>query len=127
MQRDPITTDTAPAPKGTYSQAIRVGDFVYTSGFGPHDPQTGEIVGTDIATQAAQALRNVDAALRAGGSSLAAAVKMTVHLADLGDFVAFDAAYRDAMTEPYPVRTTVGSTLPGILVEIDAVGLVSDG
>lgn len=125
MRRVPVTTDDAPAPKGTYSQAIRAGDFVYTSGFGPHDPRTGEVVGSDVAAQTTQTLRNVDAALRAAGSALSAAVKMTVHLADLGDFAAFDAVYRAAMTEPYPVRTTVGSTLAGILVEIDAVALVA--
>jgi reactive intermediate/imine deaminase len=127
MRRAPISTDTAPTPKGAYSQAIRVGEFVYTSGFGPHDPQTGEVVGADVAAQTEQTLRNVDAALRAAGSSLAEAVKMTVHLADLRDFPAFDAAYRNAMSQPYPVRTTVGSTLAGILVEIDAVAVVDDG
>jgi reactive intermediate/imine deaminase len=124
MRRSAIRTDSAPAPKGSYSQAMRVGDLVYTSGFGPHDPQTGEVVGSDVGAQTEQALRNVDAALRAAGSSLAAAVKMTVHLADLGDFAAFDAAYRSQLAEPYPVRTTVGSTLPGILVEIDAVAVI---
>jgi 2-iminobutanoate/2-iminopropanoate deaminase len=126
MQRIPIRTDTAPAPKGAYSQAIRVGDFVYTSGFGPHDPSTGEVVGADVAEQTEQTLRNVDAALRASGSSIGAAVKMTVHLADLGSFAEFDAVYRRTLSEPYPVRTTVGSTLAGILVEIDAVA-VADG
>jgi reactive intermediate/imine deaminase len=127
MRRVPITTDTAPVPKGAYSQAVRVGDFVYTSGFGAHDPHTGEVVGSDVAAQTEQTLRNVDAALRAAGSSLASAVKMTVHLADLRDFAAFDAAYRAALSEPYPVRTTVGSTLAGILVEIDAVAVVENG
>lgn len=126
MRRSSIRTDSAPAPKGSYSQAMRVGDLVYTCGFGPHDPQTGEVVGADVAAQTEQALRNVDAALHAAGSSLASTVKMTVHLADLGDFTAFDAAYRAQLTEPYPVRTTVGSTLPGILVEIDAVAVVDD-
>ena len=126
MQRTEIRADNAPTPKGTYSQALRVGDLVFTSGFGPHDPATGEVVGTDVAEQTRQTLRNVDAALRAGGSSLAAAVKLTVHLADLGDFGAFDAVYRETLTAPYPVRTTVGSTLAGILVEIDAVAVVED-
>ena len=126
MRRTEIRTDTAPTPKGTYSQALRVGDFVYTSGFGPHDPVTGEVVGSDIGEQTEQTLRNVDAALRAAGSSLAAAVKMTVHLADLADFAGFDAAYRGRLSEPYPVRTTVGSALAGILVEIDAVAVVED-
>lgn len=124
MDRTEIRTDEAPVPKGSYSQALRVGDLVFTSGFGPHDPGTGEVVGADVAEQTRQALRNVDAALRAAGASLASAVKMTVHLADLADFPAFDAVYREALTRPWPVRTTVGSTLAGILVEIDAVAVV---
>lgn len=124
MRRTEIRTDTAPAPKGSYSQALRVGDFVYTSGFGPHDPGTGEVVGVGIAAQTEQTLRNVDAALRAAGTSLASAVKMTVHLADLDDFAGFDAVYRSTLSEPFPVRTTVGSRLAGILVEIDAVAVV---
>jgi 2-iminobutanoate/2-iminopropanoate deaminase len=118
-----IHTDDAPTPKGTYSQALRVGNLIFTCGFGPHDPRTGEIVGADVGEQTEQALRNVDAALRAAGSSLGSAVKMTVHLADLGEFAAFDAVYRQKVAEPYPVRTTVGSTLAGILVEIDAVAV----
>jgi 2-iminobutanoate/2-iminopropanoate deaminase len=121
MQRIPIRTDTAPVPKGAYSQALRVGELVYTSGFGAHDPATGDVVGADVTEQTEQTLRNVDAALRAAGSSLAAAVKMTVHLADLSSFAEFDAVYRRVLSEPYPVRTTVGSQLNGILVEIDAV------
>ena len=127
MDRTEIRTDTAPTPQGTYSQALRVGDLVFTSGFGPHDPSTGEVVGAGVAEQTEQTLRNVDAALRAAGTSLASAVKLTVHLADLGDFADFDAAYRETLTAPYPVRTTVGSTLAGILVEIDAVAVVEDG
>lgn len=125
MDRTEIRTDDAPSPKGSYSQALRVGDLVFTSGFGPHDPRTGDVVGSDISAQTEQTLRNVDAALRAAGSSLTSAVKLTVHLADLGDFAAFDAAYRGFLDRPYPARTTVGSALAGILVEIDAVGLAA--
>lgn len=127
MDRTRIRTDEAPVPKGSYSQAMRVGDLVFTSGFGPHDPRTGEVVGSDVAAQTGQTLRNVDAALRAAGASLASAVKLTVHLADLAHFAEFDAVYREAFVEPWPVRTTVGSTLAGILVEIDAVAVVDPG
>jgi 2-iminobutanoate/2-iminopropanoate deaminase len=126
VDRTETSTESAPTPKGTYSQGLRVGDLVFTSGFGPHDPQTGEVVGADVAAQTEQTLRNVDAVLRASGSSLGAAVKVTVHLADLGDFAAFDTVYRSRVSRPYPVRTTVGSTLPGILVEIDAVAVVEE-
>lgn len=127
MRRTEIRTDSAPSPQGGYSQALRVGDLIYTSGFGAHDPNSGEVIGEDIDAQTRQTLRNVDAALRAAGASLASAVKATVHLADLSDFAEFDAAYRTFFTTPYPVRTTVGSNLLGILVEIDVVAVVEDG
>lgn len=126
MQRTEIRTSEAPTPKGTYSQALRVGDLIFTSGFGPHDPVTGEVVGQSIREQTRQTLHNVDAALRAAGSSLHLAVKTTIHLADLDDFAEFDEVYRDSVAAPYPVRTTVGSTLAGILVEIDAVAVATE-
>ncbi|MBO4205275.1 Rid family detoxifying hydrolase [Micromonospora echinofusca] len=119
-----VQTDQAPAPAGAYSQALVVGGMIYTAGMGPADPATGELVGDDIDTQTTQVLRNLDAVLRAGGSSLDRVVKVTVHLADLADFAGFDRAYRRLMSEPYPVRTTVGSALAGILVEIDCVATV---
>lgn len=126
MQRTEISTTDAPTPKGTYSQALRVGDLIFTSGFGPHDPATGEVVGKGVQEQTRQTLHNVDAALRAAGSSLRMAVKTTIHLADLDDFAEFDEVYRSSVTAPYPVRTTVGATLPGILVEIDAVAVATE-
>lgn len=99
-----------------------VRDLVFTAGFGPQDPQTGRIPPT-VEEQTRQALRNVEAALEAAGAGLADVVKTTVHLAKLSDWAAFDAAYRSVMPEPLPARTTVGSELPGILVEIDAVAV----
>ena len=118
----PISTPDAPKPGGSYSQAMVAGDFVYTCGFGPHDPSTGEIP-EGIAAQTRQALRNVEAALNAAGSGLDRLVKSTVHLSTLDDFPAFDEAYRAVLPGPLPVRTTVGSQLAGILVEIDVVAL----
>jgi 2-iminobutanoate/2-iminopropanoate deaminase len=118
----PISTTDAPSPGGGYSQAMIAGDFVYTCGFGPHDPTTGEIP-EGIAAQTRQALRNVEAALNAAGSGLDRLVKATVHLSTLDDFPAFDEAYRSVLPGPLPVRTTVGSQLAGILVEIDVVAL----
>lgn len=126
MQRTEIRTGDAPTPKGTYSQAVRVGDLIFTSGFGPHDPVTGEVVGQGVQEQTRQTLHNVDATLRAAGSSLQMAVKTTIHLADLDDFAEFDEVYRSSVTAPYPVRTTVGATLAGILVEIDAVAVATE-
>jgi 2-iminobutanoate/2-iminopropanoate deaminase len=123
-QRQAVSTSDAPTPGGSYSQAIIVGDLVYTAGMGPHDPRTGEVVGDDIATQTAQVLRNLSAVLAAAGSSLADVVKATTHLQHLErDFAGYDRVYRDTMSEPYPVRTTVGSALYGMLVEIDVVAV----
>ncbi|GIJ30433.1 reactive intermediate/imine deaminase [Micromonospora qiuiae] len=120
-----VRTESAPAPAGGYSQALVVNGLMFTAGMGPIDPATGQLIGQDIEEQTSLVLRNLDEVLRAGGSSLARVVKTTVHLADLADFAAFDRSYRKLMSEPYPVRTTVGSVLPpGMLVEIDCVAVV---
>jgi enamine deaminase RidA (YjgF/YER057c/UK114 family) len=88
------------------------------------DPQTGEVPAT-IEEQTRQTLYNVQAVLEAAGASLEHVVKTTVHLADLSYWAAFDAAYREVMSAPLPARTTVGSQLAGILVEIDAVAVLA--
>lgn len=119
-----LTSAHAPAPGGGYSQGIVAGDFVYTAGMGPVDPASGEIVGDDITGQTHQVLRNLTAILAEAGATLDDVVKVTVHLRDLHrDFAGFDAAYREHFTDAgaLPVRTTVGSDLAGILVEIDVV------
>ena len=110
-----------PAPGGAYSHVTQAGQLVFTAGFGPHDPQTGGLpAGIEAQTEAT--LANVERALAAAGLDLSHVVKSTVHLAHLErDFAGFDAAYRRTMPQPYPVRTTVGSQLLGILVEIDVI------
>ncbi|MEV4378350.1 Rid family hydrolase [Streptosporangium sp. NPDC049644] len=119
-----IHTDQAPPPRGAYSQAVAVGDLVHTAGFGPVDPVTRAIVGDDVAEQTRQTLRNVAAALRAAGADLQDVVKVTAHLADIdNDWDGFDTAYREFFDEPRPARTTAGSSLGGILVEIDVVAV----
>jgi reactive intermediate/imine deaminase len=122
-QRIPaIRTDAAPAPVGAYSQGRVAGPFVFTAGMGPLDPATGEVIGTDVATQTGVVLDHLEAILAQAGATLADVVKVTVHLQDPArDFREFDRVYRARMPEPFPVRTTVGSTLAGILVEIDVV------
>ncbi|MFI0480531.1 RidA family protein [Actinomadura sp. 9N215] len=122
MSKREIRSSAAPAPLGTYSQGLVAGDFVYTSGMGPIDPKTGEIVGSDVAEQTKQVLANLSAILAEHGLTLDDVVKSTVHLQDLHrDFAAYDEVYRSQFNEPYPVRTTVGSDLMNILVEIDFV------
>ncbi len=120
MTRQQISTPDAPRPAGAYSQAIRLGDLVWTAGFGPQDPRTGEVP-ESVADQTRQVLRNVEATLAAAGLGLRDVVKTTVHLADLADWAEFDAAYGEFFPDPQPARTTVGSVLAGIKVEIDVV------
>jgi 2-iminobutanoate/2-iminopropanoate deaminase len=129
VRKQSVTTTEAPAPRGWYSQAVVVGDLVFTSGFGPVEPETRELVGgDDVGEQTRQTLRNVAAALAAAGADLQDTVKVTAHLADVDrDWEAFDAAYREFFTEPLPARTTAGSRLGGILVEIDVVAVKGSG
>jgi len=116
-----VETKAVPWPGGAYSLAIRWGPFLLTAGMGPHDPETGKVVGTTIEEQTAQTMRNLAALLGTQGLSFDQVLKTTVHLTDLpGDFRGFDRTYREFVSPPYPVRTTVGARLKGdILVEID--------
>ncbi|MGC4945680.1 RidA family protein [Streptomyces sp. DT224] len=121
--RRAVTTAGAPAPIGGYSQGIAAGPYLFTSGFGPQDPATGALADT-IEEQTRQVLANVSALLAADGLTLDDVVKATVHLQDVHrDFAGFDRVYREHFSAPRPVRTTVGSQLMGILVEIDVVAL----
>jgi 2-iminobutanoate/2-iminopropanoate deaminase len=121
MPKQSIQTEKAPLPGGAYSQGLRAGDFLFTAGMGPWDPQTRQVVGATIEEQTIRTLENLRAVLEAGGASLSDVVKTTVHLSDLGQFVAFNQVYTRYFPDPKPVRTTVGSQLAGILIEIDAV------
>ncbi len=123
MEKAAVHTSKAPQPAGPYSQGIVANGFLYTAGFGPLDPDTGTTTET-VAEQTRQVLRNLQAVLAERGATLDDCVKTTVHLADLADFDEFNNAYREFFAEPYPVRTTVGSQLSGILVEIDAVAVL---
>ncbi len=127
MGKQQIRTDGAAAPGGAYSQGIRAGDFVYVSGQGPIDPASGEIVGETIEEQTERTLENVKAILEAAGASMADVVKATVHLTDLSLFPRYNEVYARYFPDPKPVRTTVGSDLLGIMVEIDVVAYVGEG
>lgn len=117
-----IFTEAAPAPRGSYSQAVVGTPLLFTAGMGPFDPETGRIVGATIEEQTRQTLRNVGAILASYGMSWENVLKATVHLADIDrDFEAFDAAYREFFRDRPPARTTVGSRLRDILVEIDVI------
>lgn len=119
-----ISTPKAPVPRGAYSQAVVVGDLVVTAGFGPVDPVTRETVGDEIEAQTRRTLENVRAALEAAGADLQDVVKVTAHLSDVDrDWDGFDRAYAEFFDEPRPVRTTAGSDLGDILVEIDVLAV----
>lgn len=120
--RRQVQTDQAPAPGGTYSQGVVAGGLLFTAGLGPQDPVSGQVVGADIGAQAEQVMTNLQGLLASEGLGFGDVVKATVHLQDVArDFKSFDEVYRRHVHEPYPVRTTVGSDLLGILVEIDVV------
>lgn len=121
MPKQPIQTPNAPAPFGPYSQAMRAGDFVFTAGTGPWHPVTRLVVGETIETQAEQTLDNIKAVLATAGLGMESVVKTTIHLSDLSLLPRFNAVYARYFPDPKPVRTTVGSQLSGILVEIDVI------
>lgn len=121
-----VRTDRAPDPAGAYSQGVVAGGFLFTAGFGPQDPADGAVA-PSVGEQTAQALANISAVLAEHGLTLDDVVKTTVHLENLkADFAEFDAVYQEHFSAPYPVRTTVGSALANILVEIDAVAKLRD-
>ena len=111
-----------PPPAGGYSHVVTDGRLIWTAGLGPHDPATGAVP-DGIAAQTLATVDNLERALAVVGAGLGDVAKATVHLADLADFAEFDAAYSARFPRPYPVRTTVGSTLLGIRVEIDVVAV----
>lgn len=131
MQRTPITTNQAPAAIGPYSQAIRCGQFVYTSGQIALDPTNGELVGADVQAQTHRVLQNLQAVLASAGTSLANVVKTTVFLSRMSDFQAMNevyATYFGGSSETKPARSTIAvAELPRkALVEIECIALIEE-
>ena len=118
-----INTSKAPAAIGPYSQAIQVGNLVYTSGQIPINPATGVLVEGGIKEQTRQSLSNVKAILEEAGLTMNHVVKTSVFLADMSDFADMNAVYAEFFSEPYPARSAVAvKTLSkGALVEIEVV------
>jgi len=126
MEKRIVATDEVPAAVGPYSQAVRVGDFIFTAGQLGILPGSKEFAGPDIENQTRQALENLKAVLEAGGSCLKHVVKTTVYLADIADFGAMNAVYAEFFPEEPPARATLqAAALPlGGRVEIEAVARV---
>ena len=118
-----VTTNEAPAAIGPYSQGVRHGDLLWCSGALGLDPNSGKMVEGGVAAEAEQALNNLEAICREGGTSLDKAVRCTVYLVDLADFKTVNEIYARRFEEPFPARACVQvSALPaGGLVEIDAI------
>lgn len=124
-----IRTDNAPKPIGPYSQAVRMGQFVFVAGQGGANPHTGEVQRESVQTEARQVLENLKAILEAGGTSMANVVKTTCFLADMNDFQAFNAVYAEYFPTDPPARTTIqAGKLPlNLRVEIEVIACVPDG
>lgn len=124
MAKYVIQSKRGAPPQGAYSQGWRAGDFVFVTGTGPVNPDTGKLVGDTIEQQTEQTIDNVAAILEADGASLSDVVKVTVHLSDTSLFKRYNDVYSSRFSRPYPVRTTVGSDLghaAGMLIEIDCI------
>jgi 2-iminobutanoate/2-iminopropanoate deaminase len=122
-QKTMITTPKAPAAIGPYSQAIKIGNLIFTSGQIPIDPATGVFVEGGIKEQTRQSLLNVKFILAEAGLTMSDVVKTTVFMADMNDFADMNAVYAEFFAEPYPARSAVAvKTLPkGALVEIEVI------
>ncbi len=120
-----ISTDKAPAAIGPYSQAIAVGNMLFTSGQIPINPATGNVEAVGITEQTEQVMKNLGEVLTAAGSSYEKAVKTTCFLADIADFAAFNEVYAKYFTEK-PARSCVAvKDLPkGVLVEVEVIALI---
>lgn len=118
--REAINIPGAVDPIGPYSHAVAANGFVFVSGQGPLNPQTGEV--PELFTQQVrQTLENIRTILRGVNLDMHDVVKVQVFLSDLANFSAFNEVYREYFPEDYPVRTTVGVQLLDILVEIDCI------
>ena len=118
-----ISTDSAPAAVGPYSQAVSSDDLVFCSGQVGLDPASGELVGPGIEEQTRGALANLGAVLQEAGAGFDAVVKVTAYLVDMGDFKAFNDVYAEVFGDARPARATVGvAALPlGARVEIECI------
>lgn len=123
MSRKTITTSNAPQAIGPYSQAIQCGSFLFVSGQIALDPETGQLVNGDAASQTRQIMENIKGVVEAAGMSLKNIVKCTIYLKNMGDFTTVNDIYGRYFNVEPPARATVEvSALPkNVTVEIDAI------
>ncbi len=126
MEKQIIASPKAPAAIGPYSQAVLLGNILFTSGSIPLDPATGEVVGSTAAEQAEQVLKNLGAVLEEANTSFDDVLKTTVFIADMKDFADINAVYSKYFTKDFPARSCVAvKTLPkNVLVEIEAIAVI---
>lgn len=128
LHKEVVSTGRAPAAIGPYSQAVRVGGFVYTSGQIPIDPATGEVVAGDVKLQTERVIENLKNLLQDSGSSLESVIKTTVFIKDMNDFSTVNEVYSRYFSQNPPARSCVEvSRLPkDARVEIEAVAVLED-
>ena len=126
MSNQVISTSSAPAALGPYSQAIKVGNTVYCSGQIPINPATGAIEAVTVEDQTRQAITNLKHVLEAAGGGLQNVVKTTVFISDMNDFAAVNGVYAELFGETKPARSCVEvSRLPkNVKIEIEAIALI---
>jgi 2-iminobutanoate/2-iminopropanoate deaminase len=117
--------DKGPAPAGPYSHAVVANGFVFISGQGPVNPETGAMPDA-FADQVRQTFKNVQTILEAAGSSLDDVVKVNAYVTDLTRFAEFNEVYKEFFQDDPPARTTVATALLGILVEVDCIAAISE-
>src|SRR5215207_9855705 len=123
--RETVTADKGPKPAGSYSHAVISGGFVFVSGQGPVDPETGDMPDA-FADQVRQTLQNVQTILEAAGSGLNNVVKVNAYVTDLTRFAEFNEVYGEFFRHDPPARTTVGASLLGFLVEVDCIARLKE-
>ena len=123
MKKRIIETDKAPLAIGPYSQAIRIGDLLYTSGQIALDPHSGKFISGEIEQETERTIQNIVAILEAGGLNLDNIIKITIYLSDLSHFTRMNKVYEKYFSEKKPARTCVQvAALPkGAKIEIDAI------
>lgn len=125
MEKQIISTTNAPGAVEPYSQAVRVGNLLFTSGQIPLYPVTGGLVNDDIKKATERSLENIKAVLEEAGTSLDKVVKTTVFLKNMSDFTSFNEAYAKFFLKNMPARSCVEVKLPkDALVEIEVIALV---